>query len=91
MSRRYSEQAKLLDLSNFRGDQAFQSKELFITLTRPNVATFAMKTITEHIIDLVILDLSSNNLEKLEHLSVLKACKNLKAINLAKNKVSAKD
>ena len=89
MSRRFAADLGYLDLSNFRRDEAFLLKELYVALDRPVVVKEVVKVIIENIPNLKILNLADNRLKYLEPLSKMKGvCSLLKAINLSKNKVS---
>ena len=88
MSKRYDVNFKLLNLSNFKNDSAFVNEELFVALSRPNILVEVVKVIKANIPDLVLLDLSENNMTIIEPITNLaEVCKSLKGINLAKNKV----
>ena len=88
MSKRYDVNFKLLNLSNFKSDNSFVNEELFVALSRPNILVEVVKVIKANIPDLVLLDLSDNNMNVIEPITNLsEVCKNLKGINLAKNKV----
>jgi len=88
MSRRYISDLGYLDLSNFKKDDEFTSKELYVSLDRPVVVKEVVKVIVENIPGLQILNLAENKIRSLEPLSGLKGfCSQLKAINLSKNKI----
>lgn len=92
MSKRYDTNQKLLDLSNFKNDQGFRERELFVPLSRANILSVVVKIIKENIPDLRLLDLSNNHISALEPLlSLSETCKLLKGINLQKNQVSSSD
>lgn len=88
MSRRYATDLGYLDLSNFRKDETFTSKELYVSLDRIIVAREVVNVILQNIPNLRILNLAENRLKVLEPFSKMKgSCSQLKAINLSKNKV----
>jgi nuclear RNA export factor len=88
MSRRYAADLGYLDLSNFRKDETFTSKELYIPLDRVLFSREVVKVILENIPNLKILNLANNRLRTLEPFSAMKgSCSLIKAINLSKNKV----
>lgn len=88
MAKRYDQASRRLDLSGFRKDADFLSKELYVSLERPNILSVVVKMIEENIPHLSILDLSDNRIKFLEKLSPLSStCHDLKAVNLSKNTV----
>lgn len=88
MAKRYDQNSSYLDLSNFRKDTDFLSKELYISLERPNILSSVTRMIQENIPELMILNLSDNRIKSLEKLSTISStCQNLKAVNISKNMV----
>lgn len=88
MGRRYDSNIRVLNLSNFRADAAFQEQGDYIPITRSNIAAFVVKVITENIPEIVGLDISDNQLQSIETFAeVREKCSNLRALNLSKNKV----
>lgn len=91
MSRRFSADLNLLNLSNFRKDEEFVAKELYVALDRMPVIQAVVKIIRENIPTLAVLDLSDNKIKFLKGLSPLKeACTALRALNLSRNAVSTR-
>lgn len=89
MAKRYNANSKFLDLSNFRKDPDFISRELYISLERPNILSVVSRMIQENVPDLAVLNLGDNRLKFLDKLSPISSiCQNLKAVNLSKNMVS---
>lgn len=92
MAKRYDQNSRYLDLSNFRKDADFLSKELYISLERPNILSTVSSMIQENIPELMILNLSENRIKSLEKLSPIgSTCQNLKAVNISKNMVGNLD
>lgn len=91
MSRRFSADLNLLDLSKFRKDEEFVKKELYLSLDRLSVIQAVVKIIQENIPALAVLDVSDNRIRMLKSLSPLKdVCSSLRALNLSKNSVSVR-
>lgn len=89
MSRRFSSDLNHLDLSKFRKDEEFVTRELYISLDRLSVMQAVVKIIQENIPSLAILDLSDNRIKFLKGLSTLKdVCPGIRALNLAKNNIN---
>lgn len=89
MSKRFTPELNYLDLSAFRKDEVFVSRELYVPLDRPAVLKEVVKIIQQNIPNLMILNLAENRIKFLESLSPLtSACPSLTAINLSKNSVS---
>lgn len=88
MSKRYLPDTCYLDLSNFRKDEMFTSKELYVTLERKVFLEEAIKIIKENVPNLRILNLEGNRIKFLTPLASLKdSCTNIHAVNLSKNKI----
>lgn len=88
MSKRFALDLNYLDLSGFRKDEFFVSKELYVPLDRPAILKEVVKIIELNIPNLTILNLAENRIKFLESLSPLKShCPALKAVNLSKNMV----
>jgi hypothetical protein len=88
MSKRYAVDLSYLDLSHFRKDDHFISKELFVSLDKPAVLKEVVNIIQQNIPNLTILNLAENRIKSLESLSPLtNSCPALKAVNLSKNMV----
>lgn len=89
MSKRFATGLNYLDLSAFRKDEIFVSRELYVPLDRPAILKEVVKLIQQNIPNLSILNLADNRIKNLEPLELLKtSCPAIRAINLSKNMVS---
>lgn len=88
MSKRFALDLNYLDLSNFRKDEHFVSREVYVPLDRPLILKEVVKIIQQNIPNLTILNLADNRIKFLESLSPLTtSCPALRAINFSKNMV----
>lgn len=88
MSKRYDPVHSHLNLSSFYKEESLKELNLYIPLSRTSVMSVAVKIIVDNIPEVQTLDLSDNKLLTLYPLSPLhSACKQLRSLNLANNKI----
>ncbi|KAH9376197.1 hypothetical protein HPB48_009777 [Haemaphysalis longicornis] len=88
MSKRYDPVNSHLNLSSFHAEPALKELNLYIPLNRTSILSVAVKIIVDNIPEVQTLDLSDNKLLTLYPLSPLhSACKQLRSLNLANNKI----
>lgn len=87
MVKRYNLQTKALDLTKFHADQDLS--DIFCALFRQPIMAAVVDIISEHIPDLVALNLNDNKLNMIDHLRVLSSkLPQLKILYLGHNRVS---
>lgn len=89
MSNRYDTVTKHLNLSQFESDEFLLSQGLYLPLCRVNVANVVVGVITDHIPEVVGIDISRNEMYNVNCLAPLAVkCKELKVLKMTGNKVS---
>ncbi|XP_003745838.1 nuclear RNA export factor 1 [Galendromus occidentalis] len=88
MSNRYDTDSKQLNLSQFESDESLLSKGLYLPLCRVNVANCVVSVITDHIPEVVGIDISRNEMYNVNCLAPLAVkCKELKILKMAGNRI----
>lgn len=89
MSNRYDTSTKHLDLSQFESDKFLIEQGLYLPLCRVNVANCVVSVITDHIPEVVGIDISRNEMYNVTCLAPLAVkCKELRSLKMAGNRVS---
>jgi len=92
MSDLYDPSTQVLNLNSFYTDEILGKEKLFFPLNRPTAMQTATKIISEYIPELSGLDLSSNKLLALGHVTALaKATPKLTSLNLRDNQIRTMD
>ncbi|XP_041353365.1 nuclear RNA export factor 1-like [Gigantopelta aegis] len=88
MSERYDPASKCLDLSSLYQDEVLSASGLYLALNRANTMSNVVKIIQENIPELVGLDLSSNRLLSLSHMTdLVSAAPFVTKLNIGKNQL----